>query len=49
MIFMLQEFCKSLMLAMKDKDIQEYKGDAIWNLIETIYTSSPFSANAVGI
>ena len=46
MSFMLQEFCKSLILAIKDKDIQKYKEDAIWNLIETIYTGSPFSAIA---
>lgn len=48
MSFMLQEFCKSLILAIKDKDIQKYKEDAIWDLIETIYTGSPFSAIAVG-
>lgn len=34
---------KALTAIMKDKDLQEYAGDGIWNLVQAVVTQDPFS------
>lgn len=40
---MLDNQVKALTAIMKDKDLQEYAGDGIWNLVQAVVTKDPFS------
>ena len=39
---------RALTAILKDKDLQEYAGDGVWNLIQAVVTKDPFSGLAAG-